>query len=204
MQMHWTLLIEIKIWNTNQYQLFSGHFSVFFREILEEQLVANSSFASSRTGSNGAPCRVAKIVQQPSFRLFFWCLGVLPQPFFTPSDASFQQFIGESNLSCWSRNWCGKKRVVFNFIWMPPSLVTFRGSKWPQSVREEMRGVKRKQGYFVGAWECLTWRKHRSGDPPPCWLCLLSPPALQQSMQTHPAHPCHTHFTLHTLLLKAI
>ena len=46
-------------------------------------------------------------------------------------------------------------------------------------------------------WESLTWRKHRIGDPPPCWLVLAcQSPHGQQSMQQPPPHQTHTR--LHT------
>ena len=93
-----------------------------------------------------------------------------------------------------------QKGVVFYSTWLPLSFVTFQGSKWPQDVSERTRGEKSKERYFMGAWECLTWRKHRSGDPPPCWLCLLGQSAVHANNPTHPRPP-RPHTPLLTLLI---
>ena len=94
-----------------------------------------------------------------------------------------------------------QKGVVFYSTWLPLSFVTFQGSKWPQGVSEQIRGEKSKQKYFEGAWECLTWRKHRSGDPPPCWLCLLGQSAVHANNPHTPGPPSPT---LQTFLLNIL
>ena len=67
-------------------------------------------------------------------------------------------------------------------------------SKWPPRVhKQKTRGIF-EEGDLVYEWESLTWRKHRIGDPPPCWLVLAcQSPHGQQSMQQPPPHQTHTH-----------
>ena len=165
-----------------------AHFHCF-REIVEQQLVANSSFASSRSASNGAPCRVAKILLQRTPRDSFWVLwGSLTSPSLPLSCFSWTVHL--MNLIYPAEAGTDVAKIsVFYSIWMPPSFATIWGSKWPQGVSEATRGENWKQGYLMGAGECLTWRKHRSGDPPPCWLCLLG---WEEVHATQPSHQ-HTH-----------
>ena len=174
------------------YQLLQLASSMFFREIVDQQLVANSSFATSRSASNGAPCRVAKTVQQRTLRGTFWhfevaSLCLLPPNTCLISAAHLMNLIypAEAGTDV-------AEISVFYSSWMPSSFATSQGSKWRQDVSDETRGEKWKWGYFMGAGECLTWRKHRSGDPPPCWLCLLGWEAV------HATHPSHQHTHSHT------
>ena len=160
-----------------------------------EQLVANQlpaatlRWRSLPRGRNSHPKNLQTIV------------SIAPlDPFNTWSQILLEAFAKYCEFGFWISDISiptGQKVVIFTLARLHAFSAQTYSSKWPPRVhKQKPRGIF-EEGDLVHEWESLTWRKHRIGDPPPCWLVLAcQSPHGQQSMQQPPPHQTHTH--LHT------